>query len=538
MGLFGRAVVKEAELARLRESDARLEETINDVQELRRWIVSYAGRFGLGGALRDVAAYEREEVSYNAWKIYRENPMAAAYVNNMLYFMARPGLKIYHNDAAADEEIQAFIESDYYYDTLKEFIIRGFLDGEIFPVCFANTLTGDMRVREVDPLEVKEVITAADDYREIEALYREYTRREYSYESHAWQTRLEKEFIRRDERVEGEAYTLRTFFMWKRPTLSSSTRGLSYLAPCLWDLTQYKELKRNRINLNRARTAFVYDVTVEGTPEEVEAERARINDEGAPTPGSIRVHNDKVKWEAKSPNIGAGDAKDDVRELGLQMGAALSMPEFLIRGDASNANYASTDTTYQAFKITVEAQEGFHTDNQIELFRWFLTQKARARRVSEEAAREPVNVVWPDLPEDQKTFNEMLNAALANDAISLDTYRQYLPIPIDSEAEEEKVAAEREKRIEQMGGLPFTHPAVPAEEETEEETEEAMAPSDFPASTGGLGRMGRDAQGAGGFCVCPKCGYKVPHTTAQPCDETKCPKCGATMARAKEEVTA
>ena len=521
--MFGRKIIKESVLA---ASEAKLQETIDDVQELRRALTLYAGRFGLGGALRDPTAYEREETSVNAWRIYRENPMAAAYVNNMLYFMARPGLKISHNDPQADEEIQEFIESDSYYDTVKEFIIRGFLDGEIFPVAFANTLTGDMRVREVDPLEVKEVITNADDYCDVEALYREYTRREYSYATHSWMPTSIKEFIRRDERVEGEAYTLRTFFAWKRPTLSSATRGLSYLAPCLWDLTQYKEIKRNRANLHRARTAHVWDIEIDGTEDQVEAYRAQVAEEGAPTPGSIRVHNKNVKWEAKSPNLGAGDAKDDIRELGNQMGAALSMPEFMIRGDAANANYASTDVVYQAFKIVVEAQEGFHEDNNVELFRWFLERKVLARRVSEEAAREPINVVWPDLPEDQKTFNEMLFNAEARDAISLDTLRQYLPIPIDSEAEADKVAEERAEGIKQRGGIPFEHP-----EEEEEETEEAMA------STGGLGRMGRDAQGAGGECVCSKCGHKVRHDTGKPCDETKCPKCGATMARAEEEVT-
>ena len=458
--MFGLKLIRESELA---AKEAEFQETINDVQELRRWITSYAGRFGMGGALRDVAQYEREEVSTNAWRIYRENPMAAAYVNNMLYFMTRPGLKIYHNDPQADEELQEFIESDSYYDTLKEFIIRGFLDGEIFPVSFANTLTGDMRVREIDPLEVKEVITNADDYREVEALYREYTRREYSYEAKQWYTRLEKEFIRHDER--GDGYTIRNFFMWRRPTLSSATRGLSYLTPCLWDLTQYKEIKRNRINLNRARTAYTEDITVDGTPEEIEAYRAQLAAEGAPGPGAKRVHNTKVVHQMLSPNIGSGDAKDDVRELGLQVGAGLSMPEFMIRGDASNSNYSSTDITYQAFKIVVEAQEGMWEDNNVELFKWFFARKLDARRVSEEAAREPVNIVWPDLPEDQETFNEMLNNALARDAISLKTYTKYLPVPVDFDDEQEQIKEERAMGIERMGGMPFEHPEQAEEPE-------------------------------------------------------------------------
>jgi len=157
--VFGVKIMRKSTAA---ATEAKLTEALDDVQELRRWMVNYAGRFGMGGALRDVTQTEREDVSLNAWRIYRENPMAAAYVNNMLYFMTRPGLKIYHNDPQADEEIQAFIESDSYYDTQKEFIVRGFLDGETIPIAFANTLTGDMKVREVDPLEIKEVVTNAD----------------------------------------------------------------------------------------------------------------------------------------------------------------------------------------------------------------------------------------------------------------------------------------------------------------------------------------------------------------------------------------
>jgi hypothetical protein len=48
----------------------------------------------------------------------------------------------------------------------------------------------------------------------------------------------------------------------------------------------------------------------------------------------------------------------------------------------------------------------------------------------------------------------------------------------------------------------------------------------------GPGRMGGDkAAGPGGDCICPSCGYRVPHVAGQPCYQKKCPKCGAQMTR-------
>jgi len=49
---------------------------------------------------------------------------------------------------------------------------------------------------------------------------------------------------------------------------------------------------------------------------------------------------------------------------------------------------------------------------------------------------------------------------------------------------------------------------------------------------GGRGRRGGSkAAGPDGFCVCPKCGYKVDHIAGQPCYEQKCAKCGTQMVR-------
>ena len=42
----------------------------------------------------------------------------------------------------------------------------------------------------------------------------------------------------------------------------------------------------------------------------------------------------------------------------------------------------------------------------------------------------------------------------------------------------------------------------------------------------------KPGSGPGGYCVCPKCGYKTKHTVAEPCYTKTCPKCGAKMEKA------
>lgn len=47
----------------------------------------------------------------------------------------------------------------------------------------------------------------------------------------------------------------------------------------------------------------------------------------------------------------------------------------------------------------------------------------------------------------------------------------------------------------------------------------------------GCGQGARSGMGAGGNCVCPKCGAVSPHTAGTPCSQIKCPDCGSLMIR-------
>jgi DNA-directed RNA polymerase subunit RPC12/RpoP len=48
---------------------------------------------------------------------------------------------------------------------------------------------------------------------------------------------------------------------------------------------------------------------------------------------------------------------------------------------------------------------------------------------------------------------------------------------------------------------------------------------------GGHGRNKGGAFGTGGYCVCAKCGAKIPHQQGVKCTTLKCPDCGHIMIR-------
>ncbi|MBN2325684.1 MAG: hypothetical protein JXR73_00930 [Candidatus Omnitrophica bacterium] len=48
-----------------------------------------------------------------------------------------------------------------------------------------------------------------------------------------------------------------------------------------------------------------------------------------------------------------------------------------------------------------------------------------------------------------------------------------------------------------------------------------------PSTNNGGGRMGGPrSAGPDGQCICPKCGFKAPHTQGQSCNQKKYPQCG------------
>ncbi len=129
-------------------------------------------------------------------------------------------------------------------------------------------------------------------------------------------------------------------------------RGESGLQGVMELFTHYKQWLRNRIILNKLRTAIfavreidkdsgqsvstlAQSLPTSGRTASNETKKQNIK------PGTMYTPPPGVKIRMESANINAGDVKEDGRNIILQMAAGTRLPEFMF-GDASNANYSST----------------------------------------------------------------------------------------------------------------------------------------------------------------------------------------------------
>ncbi len=130
------------------------------------------------------------------------------------------------------------------------------------------------------------------------------------------------------------------------------SRGESALQAVMDMFTHYKQWLKNRIILNKLRTAIFavrkIDIqsgqsvsalgqTLPGSKQNAGGENKKMNIK----PGTLYTPPPGVDIDMRSANINASDVKEDGRNIILQMCAGTRLPEFMF-GDASNANYSST----------------------------------------------------------------------------------------------------------------------------------------------------------------------------------------------------
>lgn len=238
----------------------------------------------------------------------------------------------------------------------KEIVRRTFRDGEIFLRWFPpQDRDGILRVRFLEPGEIKAALngkpsfgieTDPDDIETVLSYHREYS-------------------------VDGtlqvpEDIPAEDVDHLKILVDSDIKRGVSFFTGISKYMKEYELWLRDRIALNKVRHIWnivgkptspqvpLTDVMDKFTDQTADAPVGGTKKKKVPRVGSV-LFNRGIEWDLKSLNINASDTKDDGRAIQLMIAIGTCFPEYIARGDSSNANYASTMISESPFVRSMES---------------------------------------------------------------------------------------------------------------------------------------------------------------------------------------
>jgi len=220
------------------------------------------------------------------------------------------------------------------------------LFGEQFIRYFVEPVTGRVVVRQLDPMAMEGLETDPED---VERVLGYWYRATFSAALSASSG---------ERTAQGGWIAAGEVSHFAVNKVSNALRGRSDLVVILPWLRRYRDWLTDRARQNRLKSAFIYDVTVQGASRE-DLARMRAENVTAPEPGSVLFHNEAEAWKAVQPQIGAADVRDDGRALRLMIAVGPGVPEHYL-GEGGNANRATAaEMGLPAIKRMQRRQEYF-----------------------------------------------------------------------------------------------------------------------------------------------------------------------------------
>lgn len=306
-----------------------------------------------GDTDRDLSPLTQSRMRETALYLWDSSLLANRIVELPLAYMLAEGVELRAGDPAMQETVQRF-----WCDPINSMDVKlpkkvrelSIFGEQVWPT-FVNEVDGHVRLGYLDPALIENVVVDPDNPEQPIGIVTVRDRKGRALRYRVIVNGPETVFTQRTQEIrktfaDGEA------FYFTVNDLSVSRRGRSDLrAPADW-VDAYDQFLFGEIERYNFLRAFVWDVTVAGADEEKIRQKARSIK--APTPGSVRVHNDSETWKAESPDIKAGDTADGARLFRNHVLGGATIPEHWF-GGGGDVNRSTGDSmgepTFKAFSM-------------------------------------------------------------------------------------------------------------------------------------------------------------------------------------------
>jgi len=317
----------------------------------------------IGGEQKSFSEIDFYTMRGQAYKFWMENVHGRAIIECLTEFIVGKEVRIIAQDR--NEMIQEFWDEfeviNKFIRRQKEIVRRTLRDGECFIRYFVDVKEGTTKIRFIEPSEI--------------------TDQSGKY-SHGIQTDPDDietpiNYYRSKDGKLLEVIPAKEIQHIKILADSNVKRGTSFLYTVMPLIKKYEEWLNDRIILNKVRNCVALVISMEGaTPSQIDSMVSQRTTSTAETgkvrafkPGTIVRLGGGMKYDMVSPNLQAADVQHDGRSILLAIATATRMAEYMVTGDASNANYSSTMVSESPAVRAIENWQTFFEQEFKTLFR-------------------------------------------------------------------------------------------------------------------------------------------------------------------------
>jgi hypothetical protein len=327
---------------------------------------------------RDLTPVEQDRMQRIAAYLWESNPLANRLVTLPTAYLVGEGVRLQVTNEDAQKVLRRFWQDPINALDIKlEAMIReDELFGEqCYPV-FVNTVDGHVRLGYLDPAAIDRVVMDPENSSQPIGVV---TKKDAGGKQKSYSVIVGGD----DEEIFGAAarQTRATFtdgqcFYKRSNYLLGGRRGRSaFLAQFDW-LDSYDEFLFEELDRTRDLRTVMWDVTLIGaTPADIDEKARKIS---APTPRSVRVHNEQETWEAKVPKLEAADTEANARLFRNHILGGGTVPEHWFGGGGDVNRAVGAEMGEPTFKVLTQKQRAWK--HFLELIARFVLEQAAQRQ--------------------------------------------------------------------------------------------------------------------------------------------------------------
>lgn len=286
---------------------------------------------GTARQIEEILFQNLESIRYLSRQLWYDNEHYKGIIRTYVKYIAGKVITVeFHDDERANEAWKNFVKHIQFRRLMKEWVRRFFRDGETF--LYLPTM------KFIDPALI---VQPNDNPGATYGIEQDEQGNEIAF------------YVSNEQgtiyRIDG------SLILHTDDTDCDQKRGIPYLLTLSKRSRQYNDLLEARVKLNEIRASIALIRKHEGASptgvktfadakkdDTLEDRHGKNQRQAYIRPGSVIDTTNRTTYEYLAPNIQASDVQADIRSVRLCFSAMTGLPEFMITGDASNGNYAST----------------------------------------------------------------------------------------------------------------------------------------------------------------------------------------------------